>query len=418
MYVASLRNSENYKVQPYQYASPSKQILKSKANSYPPCTHCGFNDHRRDDCRNYLECAICGSYDHFTSRHNRVILVRGGVLAESSQSSESLVGVSCTNYGSNVQSTTDHNDFEHFKQETHQGAHLVLGQWMLKEYEWCQQLSTQICGAARCPVFIIIKDHLGKFDAKTDDGYLGHSFVFKAFRVFNTRRQQIEETCHVTFDKSMEALRFTNTSVDEIRINDSYRYHPDEFLHKDDPSKQYQANFDISYYITPHNRLLNELTNDTHVLEVITPNEQNTPHTKDVKGPPDLINTEGMQVQEVQNELINNQPTEEPLGNNIKTSVSITKLSVPKVVQSQITHHASTSSHHAPQDRWSRDKHIEPINNIGEPTEGMLTRSMAAKLTPVSTSECLFVDFLFEIEPKKVFVILKQPRWVDAMQEE
>ncbi|GJS42466.1 retrovirus-related pol polyprotein from transposon TNT 1-94 [Tanacetum coccineum] len=36
---------------------------------------------------------------------------------------------------------------------------------------------------------IIIKDHLGKFDEKADDGYLlGYSLVSKAFRFFNTRR--------------------------------------------------------------------------------------------------------------------------------------------------------------------------------------------------------------------------------------
>nr|GEV07998.1 retrovirus-related Pol polyprotein from transposon TNT 1-94 [Tanacetum cinerariifolium] len=49
------------------------------------------------------------------SGHNRIILARGGVLAESSQFRESLVGVSCTTYGSNMHSTTDHSDFEHFK---------------------------------------------------------------------------------------------------------------------------------------------------------------------------------------------------------------------------------------------------------------------------------------------------------------
>ncbi|GKA09336.1 retrovirus-related pol polyprotein from transposon TNT 1-94 [Tanacetum coccineum] len=46
--------SENYKAQPYKYASPSKQILKARENPFPPCTHYGFNDHRPDDCRNYL----------------------------------------------------------------------------------------------------------------------------------------------------------------------------------------------------------------------------------------------------------------------------------------------------------------------------------------------------------------------------
>jgi transposase InsO family protein len=43
-----------------------------------------------------------------------------------------------------------------------------------------------------CPMFIHkYKNHLGKFDAKADDGYfLGYSLVSKAFKVFNTRRQQ------------------------------------------------------------------------------------------------------------------------------------------------------------------------------------------------------------------------------------
>ncbi|GJW89236.1 retrovirus-related pol polyprotein from transposon TNT 1-94 [Tanacetum coccineum] len=49
MYVASLKSSKNYKAQSYQYASPSKQILKDKAKPFPPCTYCGFNDHHLDD---------------------------------------------------------------------------------------------------------------------------------------------------------------------------------------------------------------------------------------------------------------------------------------------------------------------------------------------------------------------------------
>ncbi|GJU41520.1 hypothetical protein Tco_1194477 [Tanacetum coccineum] len=185
----------------------------------------------------------------------------------------------------------------------------------------------------RYPVFIHNhKDHLGKFNAKADDGYfLGYSFVFKAFK-------------------------------------------------EDDPSIQYQANFDISYYIIPHGRSLIELTQDTHVPEVITSNEQNTPHTEDVKGPPDLISIKGTQEQNVQNEQINSEPTEESSRNYTETSVPTTEPSVSEVTQPQITHHASTSSHPAPQDKWSRDQHTELVKIISEPTEGMLTRSMAAKL--------------------------------------
>nr|GFB54702.1 hypothetical protein [Tanacetum cinerariifolium] len=84
MYIASLKKSKNYKAQPYQYASSSKQILKAKAKPFLPCTHYGFNDHRPSNCRNYPECGICRCYDHFTSGHNRVIHIKGGMLAESS----------------------------------------------------------------------------------------------------------------------------------------------------------------------------------------------------------------------------------------------------------------------------------------------------------------------------------------------
>ncbi|GKC94754.1 hypothetical protein Tco_1160196 [Tanacetum coccineum] len=141
IYMASLKRSENYKARPYQYASPSKQILKAKAKPFPSCTHCGFNDHRPDDCRNYPECGICGSYDHFTLGHNHVIHFRGGVLAGSSQSSESLIGVKCSICGRKIP------DISYFH---------VFGY----------------------PVFIQNhKDHFGKFNAKADDGYfLGYSF--------------------------------------------------------------------------------------------------------------------------------------------------------------------------------------------------------------------------------------------------
>ncbi|GJY47255.1 retrovirus-related pol polyprotein from transposon TNT 1-94 [Tanacetum coccineum] len=249
--------------------------------------------------RNYPECEICGSYDHFTLGHNHVIHIRRGTLVESSQSSESSIGVKCNTCKSTVHSTTDHNDFDHFKRETHQGAHLIPGQWMLKKYDWCQELSAQICRATR--IF----------------------FGFKAFRVFQTKRQQIEETYHVTFDESIEAIRFTNTLVDEIGIDDSSRYPPNEFLQEDDPFRQYQVDSDVSYYIIPYGRSLTELTQENHVPEVIVPNEPDIPHTKDTE--------------------------------------------VPDVTQSHISNQASTSSHPVPLDRWSREQHIKLVIIIGDP---------------------------------------------------
>ncbi|GKC45349.1 retrovirus-related pol polyprotein from transposon TNT 1-94 [Tanacetum coccineum] len=327
--------------------------------------------------RNYPECEICGSYDHFTLGHNHVIHIRRGTLVESSQSSESSIGVKCNTCKSTVHSTTDHNDFDHFKRETHQGAHLIPGQWMLKEYDRCQELSAQICRATR--IF----------------------FGFKAFRVFQTKRQQIEETYHVTFDESIEAIRFTNTLVDEIGIDDSSRYHPNEFLQEDDPSRQYQVDSDVSYYIIPHGCSLTELTQENHVPEVIVPNEPDIPHTKDTEGPPDLINIEGTHEQNVQNDQMIIQPNDVSSGNNAEVSGFITESLVPDVTQSHISNQASISSHPVPLDRWSREQHIKLVIIIGDPGEGMLTRSMATKLTTALAGEYLFADFLSKIEPKR-----------------
>ncbi|GJX94791.1 retrovirus-related pol polyprotein from transposon TNT 1-94 [Tanacetum coccineum] len=64
-------------------------------------------------------------------------------------------------------------------------------------------------------------DHLGKFDEKADDGFfLGYSPVAKAFRVFNIRRQEMEETVHVTFSKDDEVISQTSTEGDVINFNE------------------------------------------------------------------------------------------------------------------------------------------------------------------------------------------------------
>nr|GEV30287.1 retrovirus-related Pol polyprotein from transposon TNT 1-94 [Tanacetum cinerariifolium] len=114
------------------------------------------------------------------------------------------------------------------------------------------------------------------------------------------------------------------------------------------------------------------------------------------------VYTRKQQIEETyQDDQMITQPTDVPLGNNTEVSRPITEPLVPDVTQSHILNQAFTSSHPAPQDRWPRDQHIKVVNIIGNPREGMLTRSMAAKLTTASASECLFADFLSEIEPKK-----------------
>ncbi|GJR91419.1 retrovirus-related pol polyprotein from transposon TNT 1-94 [Tanacetum coccineum] len=277
MYTASLKRSENYKAQPYQYASPSKQILKAKAKPIPPCTHCSFNDTYLMTVETtlsvkFVEVMITLPQDTIVS-----------FISEEEYMTENENDVKVK------QITTDngtefrnHGVAKKMNRTLIDVARTMLNRLVLSKHFWTEA------------------DHLGKFDAKADDGYfLGYSFVSKAFRVFNTRRQQVEKTYHVIFDESMKAIRFTNTSVDEIVIDDSSRYPLDEYLHEDAPSRQYHPDI---------------------------------PLTEDNEGLPDLINTEGTHEQNAQNEQIITQPTEGPSGNNTEVSVFINESLVPDVL--------------------------------------------------------------------------------------
>ncbi|GJT07930.1 retrovirus-related pol polyprotein from transposon TNT 1-94 [Tanacetum coccineum] len=345
MYIALLKRSESYKAQPYQYASSFKQILKAKAKTFLPCTHYGLANvtfltlytlaflwttngvlitskerHIREpiwyldsgwsrsmtSVKSYLHKYVeqpCPKFDDkqgtiFNAKKEIVLIAlrRNGVYV---LDMSSLTPNGACFFPKASESFIQRiNLAQHVKKGITIELHSKLNKTSLSHllhmdlFGPVSPMSINhekytlfiIDEYSRCPVFIHNhKDHLGKFNAKADDGYyLGYSFVSKAFRVYNTRRQQIEETYHVTFDESMEAI----------------------------------------------------------------------------------------------------------------------------------------SSHPVPQDRWSRDQHIELVNIIGDPGKGMLTRSMAAKLTVASASECLFDDFLSEIEPKKASEALKHPGWIDAMQEE
>nr|GEX59398.1 retrovirus-related Pol polyprotein from transposon TNT 1-94 [Tanacetum cinerariifolium] len=71
-----------------------------------------------------------------------------------------------------------------------------------------------------------------------------------------------------------------------------------------------------------------------------------------------------------------------------------------------------------PQDKWSREKHVELVNIIGEPLDGITTRSRVKDSKSASSHECLYVNFLFETEPKRLNEALKEEGWFIAMQEE
>ncbi|GJU30238.1 retrovirus-related pol polyprotein from transposon TNT 1-94, partial [Tanacetum coccineum] len=61
-----------------------------------------------------------------------------------------------------------------------------------------------------------------------------------------------------------------------------------------------------------------------------------------------------------------------------------------------------------PQDRWLIKKHIELFNIIGEPLAGITTISRVRNSEAASAHECLYINFLFKMEPKKLIEALEE----------
>nr|GEX05674.1 ribonuclease H-like domain-containing protein [Tanacetum cinerariifolium] len=81
-----------------------------------------------------------------------------------------------------------------------------------------------------CHVIILnTLDHLGKFEAKGDKGYfIGYSMSSKAFRVFNKRTKRVEENLHVDFleNKLIETEVSPNWLFDIDTLTNSMNYVP------------------------------------------------------------------------------------------------------------------------------------------------------------------------------------------------
>nr|GEX41388.1 retrovirus-related Pol polyprotein from transposon TNT 1-94 [Tanacetum cinerariifolium] len=98
-------------------------------------------------------------------------------------------------------------------------ARIMLSGTVFSKQYWTEAVATACDTQNRSTV---VKRHLKTpyeiFRKRIPNINFLHSLVSKASRVFNTRRQQTEETYHITFDESIDAINFSKPSVDNINI--------------------------------------------------------------------------------------------------------------------------------------------------------------------------------------------------------
>ncbi|KAJ9557956.1 hypothetical protein OSB04_012570 [Centaurea solstitialis] len=218
------------------------------------------------------------------------------------------------------------------------------------------------------------KDNLGKFDSKSDDGiFLGYSSISKTYRVFNKRRQTIEETIHVKFDESGPTFPHPNDNTEINQWADSFFQVPEPPIA--DPSPQDLPDGFEDNPIPPTDISTPPLINATPISQ-ITPPEPDQP-----------TNSEDF------------------------SQTTVSEPSPTNLLPDPSSNEASTSGqvYQPPALRWTKDHPIDQV--LGNPSSGVKTRRQAGNV-------CLYVNFISENEPKEIDDALRDPAWVSAMQEE
>ncbi|GJV26433.1 retrovirus-related pol polyprotein from transposon TNT 1-94 [Tanacetum coccineum] len=108
-YISTMNMSQHLKS--LGRASSRSKIPRLSKRFFLPCTHCGCINHLSNECLYYPICGLCGSYDHDTNGHNRIISLKREINPRNPQHTFKR----CKVYVSSTHNTTDHYDIEWFK---------------------------------------------------------------------------------------------------------------------------------------------------------------------------------------------------------------------------------------------------------------------------------------------------------------
>nr|GEV03160.1 hypothetical protein [Tanacetum cinerariifolium] len=234
-------------------------------------------------------------------------------------------------------------------------------------------------------------DHLGKFNAKGDEGYfIGYSLSSKAFRVFNKRTKKIEENLHVDF--------LENRSIEKGTGPDWYK----KDVHQAVKEKESPLRF-----IT--------LPNWFHEAQMAT---LNAAATKDDAIP------DNNAPQKEQKEVNGDKDVPESSGNSNPTAISLNDMeadlsNMETAIQVSLTPTLRIHKDHP------KNQIIGPVDTpvqTRQKTKNVDEQSFIAIIYQKTNLDllqyCLFSCFLSQEEPKKIVDALKDLSWVEAMQQE
>nr|GEV05944.1 hypothetical protein [Tanacetum cinerariifolium] len=240
-----------------------------------------------------------------------------------------------------------------------------------------------------CHVMILnTLDHLGKFDAKGDEDYfVGYSMSSKAFRVFNKRTKKVEENLHVDFleNKLNKKGSSPNWLFDIDTLTNSMNYVPVVVAGT--------SSTNISAHMETRN---SDAPNGCNAEVSKSSGISNLTATSKVSSVDQVEPVVSLILEYVIPTVSSPVPT-------VCLDISPKSSSGPRLITKGVEADLSNMKTSIPVQGDGRTKFIATIHY---------------KTNPDLLQFCLFSCFLSQEEPKKIFDALKDPSWVQAMQEE
>ncbi|GKB99477.1 putative ribonuclease H-like domain-containing protein [Tanacetum coccineum] len=273
-------------------------------------------------------------------------------------------------------------------------------------------------------------DHLGKFDGKSDEGFfVGYSINSKAFRVFNSRTKIVEENLHVQFCENTPNIVGNGTKacdatdkarmetvpgkdyillplwIDDPPFSQSSKISPGGgFKPSGDDGKKVDQNPREDSEVIDQEKKDN--VNSTNTVNAASTNEVNAVGAKTSIELPDDPNMPEL-------EDIVYSDDDEDVGaeadmNNLDAFIPVSFILTTRVHKDHPVEQIIGDLTLAPQTR-------RMIKNLKEHD---LFSSVQQRTNHKDFQNYLFACFLSQEEPKKVIHALKDPSWIEAMQEE
>nr|GFA28438.1 hypothetical protein [Tanacetum cinerariifolium] len=240
----------------------------------------------------------------------------------------------------------------------------------------------------------------GKFDGNVDEGFLvGYSVSSKAFRVFNSRTRIIQETLHVLFSVWSSGSTNSQNSDGDAAFDEKEL----EF-----EAKKPESNVNISPSSSSHSCCWAIFTDNTNIFSaagpsntVVSPTHRKSSCIDTSQLPDDLDMPKLEDITYFNNE---DDVGAEADFNNLETSITVSPIPKTRVHKyhrvTQIISDLSSATQTRSMTRVAKDQGgLSQINNEDFHT-------------------CMFACFLSQKEPKRVHQALKDPSWIEAMQEE